>query len=405
MYGDKMKKYKIYLIIVVIVMLIPILIKTFTKTNSVEYKVNDYTINERFYIEEDNHKYEFKISKKKQVYSYILDENINKRKKVIKELKEFNKGNLKCIVPIYKKDIDKDIYCLENNKQVSKYSLLKNDNFKAIQEKVKKYNIELPTSSDKSKEFKKIKVYQNNISEDEAFILWSYKGINILKNDDLKYVKFLDYDLYDNIMSTTTSKYFVLFENSDVMGIENIHYYDIKKDKYKIYKLKEKISKESYINGVYNDLIYVTDKEKKIQYAVNLKKEEIDVVGKEELGYIKYVYNEKEILNKSDFFMKEQYFTNERIKDSNITKSTDLIKDKQIYYYLEDNKFYKNINGYNSIYLFNKNNIKDWNVWYDSIIINIDDAIYQYNDKKGLRKIVEYNELNYNYKNIVKYWK
>lgn len=206
-------------------------------------------------------------------------------------------------------------------------------------------------------------------------------------------------------MSTTTSKYFVLFENSDVMGIENIHYYDIKKDKYKVYKLKEKISKDSYINGVYDDLIYVTDKEKKIQYAVNLKKEEIDVVGKEELGYIKYVYNEKEILNKSDFFMKEQYFTNERIKDSNITKSTDLIKDKQIYYYLEDNKFYKNINGYNSIYLFNKNNIKDWNVWYDSIIINIDDAIYQYNDKKGLRKIVEYNELNYNYKNIVKYWK
>ena len=400
-----MKKYKIYLIIVIIIMLIPIIIKTFTKSHSVKYKVNDYTINERFYIEEDSHKYEFKISNKNQVYSYILEEKINKRKKVIKEIKEFNKGNLKCIVPIYKKTINKDIYCLENNKQVSKYSLLKNDNFKIIIKKAKKYNIELPTSSTKSKEFKKIKVYQKNIDNNEVYILWSYKGINIIKNNDLKYIKFLDYDLYDNIMSTTTSRYFVLFENSDVMGIENIHYYDIKKDKYKIYKLKEKLSKDSYINGVYDDLIYVTDKKKKIQYAINIRKEEINVVGNEELNYIKYIYNKKELLNKSDFFMKEQCFTNERIKNKKITKSSDLIKDKQIYYYLEDNKFYKNINGYNDTYLFEKKDIKDWNISYNNIIINIDDAIYKYHDRTGLRKILKYNELNYNYKNIVKYWK
>ena len=386
-------------------MLIPIIMKTLKKSHSVEYKVNNYTISENFYIEDYKHKYELKINYKNQVYSYILEENINKRKKVIKEVKEFSKGDLKCIVPIYKKSIDMDIYCLEKNKQVSKYSLLKNDNFKAIMKKAKKYNIELPTNNNKSKEYKKIKVFQNNISENETYILWSYKGISVLKNNDLKYVEFLDYDLYDNIMSTTTSKYFVLFENSDVMGIENIHDYDIKNDKYKVYKLKEKISKESYINGVYDDLIYVTDKKNKLQYTINIKKEETNVVGKEELGYIKYIYNKKEVLSKSDFFMKEQYFTNERINDNSITNSNDLIKDKQIYYYLEDSKFYKNINGYNSTYLFKSDNIKDWHVWYDSIIINIDNAIYQYNDKAGLRKIVEYNELKYNYKDIVKYWK
>ena len=194
-----------------------------------------------------------------------------------------------------------------------------------------------------------------------------------------------------------------LYQN--VMGIENIHYYDIKNDKYKVYKLKEKISKESYINGVYDDLIYVTDKKNKLQYTINIKKEETNVVGKEELGYIKYIYNKKEVLSKSDFFMKEQYFTNERINDNSITNSNDLIKDKQIYYYLEDNKFYKNINGYNDTYLFEKKDIKDWNISYNNIIINIDDAIYKYHDRTGLRKILKYNELNYNYKNIVKYWK
>ena len=191
---------------------------------------------------------------------------MNKRKKVIKGIKTINKDNLKCIIPTYKKNIDNDIYCLEDNKQVSTYSLLKNKTFKKIISSAKEYKIELPSSDNKSKDYKKINVYQNNINEDEAYILWSYKGINILKNDEFKYVKFLEDDLYDNVMATTTSKYYVLFENSDVMGIENIHYYDIKKDKYKVYKLKEKISKDSYINGVYDDLIYVTDNKKKIQY-------------------------------------------------------------------------------------------------------------------------------------------
>ena len=400
-----MKKYKIYLIVIVIIMIIPIIIKIFTKKHSIEYKVNGYEVKENFYIENGIHKYEFKISNKKQVYSYILNNNINKRKKIIKGIKTINKNNLKCIIPTYKKNIDLNIYCIENNNQVSNYSLLKNKTFKEILSKTKSYNIEMPTDSNKSKEYKKIKVYQENIDEDEAYILWNYKGIIILKSDQSKYIKFLDYDLYDNIMSTITSKYFVLFENSNVMGIENIHYYDIKKDKYKIYKIKEKLSKDSYINGVYDDLIYVTDNKKKIQYTINIKKEEINEVGNEELGYIKYKYNKKEILSKSDFFMSQQYFTNEKTTNNKVTKSKDLIKDKQIYYFLENNKFYKNINGYNKTFLFQIEDIKDWYVENDSIILTKDDTIYQYNDRVGLRKILKYNELNYNYKNIIKYWK
>lgn len=386
-------------------MMIPIIIKTFQKKHNVEYKVGKYNINEKFYIEEKSHNYEFKITNKKETYSFILNSNVNKRKKIIKDIKIYKKNNIKCIIPIYVKDISKDIYCLENNNQVSNYYLKDNDNFKSIIEDTKKYKVNLPSDSEKYKEFKKIKVYQNNINDNTAYIIWNYKGIYILKNNELKQQKFLNYDLYDNIMSTTTSNYFVLFENSNVMGIEKIHYYDIKNDKYKIFKLKDKISKDSYINGVYDDLIYVTDNKKKIQYTINIKKEKIEEVGKEELGYIKYTNNKKEEMNKSDFFMKEQLFDNEKIENKKITNSKDLVKEDQIYYYLDNNKFYKNINGYNSILLFELDNIKDWKINNKDLIIFVDDLVYIYNDELGLRKIIEYNELNYNYKNIVKYWK
>ena len=386
-------------------MMIPIIIKTFQKKHNVEYKIGKYNINEKFYIEEKSHNYEFKITNKKETYSFILNSNVNKRKKIIKDIKIYKKNNIKCIIPIYVKDISKNIYCLENNNQVSNYYLKDNDNFKSIIEDTKKYKVNLPSDSEKYKEFKKIKVYQNNINDNTAYIIWNYKGIYILKNNELKQQKFLNYDLYDNIMSTTTSNYFVLFENSNVMGIEKIHYYDIKNDKYKIFKLKDKISKDSYINGVYDDLIYVTDNKKKIQYTINVKKEKIEEVGKEELGYIKYTNNKKEEMNKSDFFMKEQLFDNEKIENKKITNSKDLVKEDQIYYYLDNNKFYKNINGYNSILLFELDNIKDWKINNKDLIIFVDDLVYIYNDELGLRKIIEYNELNYNYKNIVKYWK
>ena len=386
-------------------MIIPIIIKTFQKKHNVEYKVGKYNINEKFYIEEKSHNYEFKITNKKETYSFILNSNVNKRKKIIKDIKIYKKNNIKCIIPIYIKDISKDIYCLENNNQVSNYYLKDNDNFKSIIEDTKKYKVNLPSDSEKYKEFKKIKVYQNNINDNTAYIIWNYKGIYILKNNELKQQKFLNYDLYDNIMSTTTSNYFVLFENSNVMGIEKIHYYDIKNDKYNIFKLKDKISKDSYINGVYDDLIYVTDNKKKIQYTINVKKEKIEEVGKEELGYTKYTNKKKEEMNKSDFFMKEQLFDNEKIENKKITNSKDLVKEDQIYYYLDNNKFYKNINGYNSILLFELDNIKDWRINNKDLIIFVDDLVYIYNDELGLRKIIEYNELNYNYKNIVKYWK
>lgn len=386
-------------------MIIPIIIKTFQKKHNVEYKIGKYNINEKFYIEEKSHNYEFKITNKKETYSFILNSNVNKRKKIIKDIKIYKKNNIKCIIPIYVKDISKNIYCLENNNQVSNYYLKDNDNFKSIIEDTKKYKVNLPSDSEKYKEFKKIKVYQNNINDNTAYIIWNYKGIYILKNNELKQQKFLNYDLYDNIMSTTTSNYFVLFENSNVMGIEKIHYYDIKNDKYNIFKLKDKISKDSYINGVYDDLIYVTDNKKKIQYTINVKKEKIEEVGKEELGYTKYTNKKKEEMNKSDFFMKEQLFDNEKIENKKITNSKDLVKEDQIYYYLDNNKFYKNINGYNSILLFELDNIKDWKINNKDLIIFVDDLVYIYNDELGLRKIIEYNELNYNYKSIVKYWK
>ena len=224
-----------------------------------------------------------------------------------------------------------------------------------------------------------------------------------MKNDELNTQKFLDYDIYDNVLSVTNSRYYVLFDNSSVNGIEKVHYYDLKKDKYKTFKLKEKLSKDSYINGVCNDLIYITDNRKKLEYTINIKKKKIEVVGKEELGYIKYTNGKKSILTKSDFFMKPQYFDNEIIKNKKIS-SEDIIEDGSYSYYLENDTFYKKMKKGNKILLFSLDNISKWYIYNGNIIIIKDDELYIYNDETGLNIIAEYNELKYNKENIVEFW-
>ena len=399
-----MRKYRVYIIIAIIIMIIPILRKTFTNNHKIDYKINEYEINEEFNINNKDHDYKFLIKKKDEQYSYIINKNIHKQKKIIKDIKEYTKGNIKCIVPIYINKIDKEIFCLEDKKQVSKYYLINNENFHYILKKIKKYNIDLPTDSNKKTNYKKIIVYQHNIPKNSSFILWNYKGIDIFNSEKIISKKFLKNDLYENIMSTTTSRYFVLFDNTNVMGIDKVYCYDIKKNKYKTFQLKEKISKDSYINGEKKDLIYITDNQKKVEYTLNIKTEKLEVVGNDERGYTKFINDEKINLTKSDFFSKKNYFKNERILNNKITSSKDLIQENNVYYFLEENKLYKNIDGYNNILLFEMKNIKDWFVINNNVILFIDNIVYLYNDIDGLKKIIEYNELNYNYKNIIKFW-
>ena len=206
-------------------------------------------------------------------------------------------------------------------------------------------------------------------------------------------------------MATIVNKYYVIFDNRSVNGIEKIYYYDIEKAKLKEFKPQKKISKTSYINGVYNNDIYVTDTKEKKQYKINVKKEKVEEISINNEYYL-YRNNKEIILDKTSFFQDNQYFTNYKV-ESNKIESLDIKEDINYYYYKKDNKFYSQIKGkkYNSKYLFELSNIDIWLVIDGNIILISDGILYNYSDSEGLMKIVESNELKYNYENIYNYWK
>ena len=392
-----MKRIIYLLALIVLVLSIIFVYKLTIKEFKTTYKINKHKIDEEFYLNNKRNIYNIKIDNK---YTYTIIKNFKKNKRIIKDIKTYKKNNISCIIPIYKKNNNKEIYCLKDKIQVSNYYLLEENN-KDYLEILSKAKIKKTEKKEIESNYKQITIY-NNLDNNRKYIIWNYKGIYVIDNSSRKNIKILEYDIYDNLMTIVNSRYFVLFENTKVTGIENIYYYDLKKNKLKKIKLENKIDKDSYINGIHNDLIYVTDNKNKKQYTVNISKGEIKEIGNEENKYIVYKNNKKELLNISDFFIKKQIFTN---TFSRTIKSNDIKKEYDYFYYLENNEVYRQLEDGNKELLFELENIDEWNVYDRDILLISDGVVYLYNDEVGLVKILSSNELKYNYKDIVKMWK
>ena len=397
---DKIKRILLVLILLVIVYGC---YRIMIKEHDFTYTVDKYKVHEHFYIDKAHH-YDITISNKKYNYTYRVDKNLSKEKAIIKNIKTFKRNNLVCIIPIYKKDIDLNIYCNLDKTQVSNDYLLKtyNNDFKVIQKKIKKYKIKYPKEYTTKTKYKKLGIFQKNILDEDNYYIWNYKGVYSLSKNKLNYKKILNYDLYDNVMATTVKNYYVLFENNSVNGIKKVYVYNNKNNNLTNFKLEKVISKDSYINGVVDNLIYVTDRREKKEYTIDIFSKKIKQVDNN-LKYIIYENGIKKKVSKSDYFMEDEFF-NKFIVDNKITSSRELIKVGSYYYYFENSRIYKvlDTNKKYRTLLLELEDIKEWNIYDNKIIIMANDTIYSYDDINGLRRIIKSNELKYNYKNIYK---
>lgn len=393
------KQLKLLLYILFIIIFVLIIYKLTLKKYVLEYEKDGYKIKEKYYKENKKEYYDIVIEKKNLKYTYTLSEKFNKNKKIISSIKYYKQGNAECIMPEYIKEKKSKIYCKINKEQVSDYIAINDENVKKIIRK-NKLKIDLKKSEDLNKKYKKINIFYKNI-EDEIVTVWDYKGIYIVKSNKEEYVKILDYDMYENIQSIIVKDSFILFENSKVSGIKKIYIYNLEKNKMKVIEPKIVMSKNTYINGKVGNKIYLTDLDKKVEYAFDYKKKKIEQVSSYN-EFIRFTNGKKEVLTKSDFLMNKQFFDNEKIKNKKITNSEELIKEKGIYYYIENGKMYMKKENMNKVLLFELANIKEWKVYDDSINLVAEDSIYIYDNKWGLRKIISSKELKYNYKNICK---
>lgn len=400
------KVIKLVLGLLLLFLISELIIFIFKNEHNITYELKDnkevYKINEVY----KDKKYYFKITSKKNTYSLEIDNDYNKRKEIITKIYSYKIKDLSCIYPAFKdKSSKSNIICSQNNKTYS-YTYLQND-LQSFVKKLKKEGYKSSSwnkTSNKQKVIDTLKAYPNNIKENTYIFIYKYNGFFSINKDSLEKINLFKNDTYINHLGTRVDKYYVIPDYDQKYDYDKLYRIDMTNNKIKEIKLKKEISKDSYINGVIDNEIYLFDKDELIQYTINPKKKKVKEVGNKEddvlyynLGFKKisaYNFRDKEIKFKTmDNYIKK---LEKRTSINYIEKSND-----SYYYQTKDNNvYYYNNHSKTKVLLFNME-ISDFKLVKDTIYFISNNSMYSYDFINGLDKLVTYEELSFNSHNRI----
>lgn len=397
------KVIKLLIGIFILVLIFELIAYIFKTHHDITYTLKD--ANQTFKINEvyKNKKYYFKITSKDLVYSFEIPDEFHKKKEVITKIYSYQKDDLYCIYPMVEKNENTNILCSKNNKSYA-YTNYEKELTPFI-ETLKKQGYNSPSWQEKSNSSKKIETlsaYQNNIKEKTYIYIYKYNGFFSISKDSLEQIKLFENDTYINHLGTNIDKYYLIPNYDQKYDYDELYVIDMTNNKVKQRNLKYKISKDSYINGVIDNELYIFDKDELKQYKISKKGKKIKEVGNKEDGAL--YYNLK-FETKSVYDFRDEELKFKTIKDyiSQVEKNTSinyLQKTEDTYYYQTKNNdvYYYNLNSKTKVLLFNQK-ISDFTLVKDTLYFISDDTLYSYNFQEGLKKLITYSELSFNSKN------
>lgn len=397
------KVIKLLIGIFILVLIFELIAYIFKTHHDITYTLKD--ANQTFKINEvyKNKKYYFKITSKDLVYSFEIPDEFHKKKEVITKIYSYQKDDLYCIYPMVEKNENTNILCSKNNKSYA-YTNYEKELTPFI-ETLKKQGYNSPSWQEKSNSSKKIETlsaYQNNIKEKTYIYIYKYNGFFSISKDSLEQIKLFENDTYINHLGTNIDKYYLIPNYDQKYDYDELYVINMTNNKVKQRNLKYKISKDSYINGVIDNELYIFDKDELKQYKISKKGKKIKEVGNKEDGAL--YYNLK-FETKSVYDFRDEELKFKTIKDyiSQVEKNTSinyLQKTEDTYYYQTKNNdvYYYNLNSKTKVLLFNQK-ISDFTLVKDTLYFISDDTLYSYNFQEGLKKLITYSELSFNSKN------
>lgn len=387
------KVVKRIILLFIVILLLQLISYIFKKEHDINYELNykdqNYKIHEIY--KDDRYNFEINIDDN----YFVLDtQNLyHKKKKVIDKIYYYDTEDIKCI---YTPLENTNIICLENSKLKSYYESSKH--IKSFVKDLKQLGYTNPSwdiKDSKIKTIDQVEVYQDNISDNTYIYLYKYNGFFKITNKYLSKINTFKNDTYLNTLGVQTDKYYVIPNYDDKHDFKEIYVYNMKNDKKKTIKLKNKISTDSYINGVVDKKIYLTDKDNLIQYKIDPKKRKVEEVGNTNDGGLIYQNNEFKSINMYEFRKTQiKYEQN----------YTDIISDYQYinkvnnnYYYLNNNTFYKYNSTFGVTQVLFKSEAENIVMNNEDIYFIKDNKLYLYDGY--LKEILKYDELSFNSNN------
>lgn len=367
MHKYRLKKQVILVPIIVLIIIILVFIISKNKNNSysIEYKINNYNIDESY--DKDYLSYSFQIEYNNKKYPFIYKSDRLKDKKIIKDIDYIEKDNISCLniisnyfetVPLcYEEDTLEDVNLID-------------------MEELNKYQNKL------SKDEKKLNNY-TLYNNDNNILIWAYKGFNYIKDGTINEIKLFNKDIYSIPFYITFNNYILIPDYEQDYTFNLIYLIDTNNMKVSKWKIKYNISFNSIYLGQNDKSIFIFDKQNKKEYELVPHKQKIRIVGSKDKGII-YEYGKSKKVSKSNII-----YNNVSFKYHNIYN-----------YELIDNKIYLSYMDQTIKYLITKQPVdKIAFINNDTIYYTSEDKLYGYTPTKGEYLIMSYNEFIYN-KNI-----
>jgi len=377
------------------------IVKGLKKGHHTSYEIsNDNII---FQVSETFHDdiYSLEIKNGNERFVFPVNNYFNKNKKIVKNIYYVNEGSVSCIYPVLEDSVTSNILCYKDGINYSYNSMKNNLLVSDFSSRLRSIGVlnNFKNSSD-LKNVGDIKVYSENILEGTYIYVWNYNGFYYLSKNKYNTIKIFDSDTYKNSLGILYNKYYVVPDYSQKYEFDTLYVYDMTDNNYKRIVFDEKISYDSYYNGIVDDKIYLFDKSHMIQYEIAAKKRKYSVVGNKELNALYYDNGKWETRNIYDFNKKDLKFSNVEVPNA-ISNVSNFYYDNGLYYYIDNNNLYCYDSIYNmKILLLNNVVLSGLQISHANIYFLKDDVLYQYNYDKGMLPLVKYNEFRYNKSNM-----
>lgn len=388
------KKTKVLVLLFFLIILI-IICRSILTFDSITYKLN--IDGDKIKVKEivNNDNYYIEIKNNKNIYPVRIYDDLNNKRKVVKDIYLYSDKNIECILPVINDKLYTDMMCYKDEILYDYHTLIgENDSLDKYVDSIKLYNINDYKNNEidtKSIGTVKYNIF-NNVKNTVA--ITTYKGLII---NDIE-INLFKKDIYNNELSIFINNYYVIADYEKNYSFNKFYIVDLNTKKVTNMESKADISYDSYIQGIVDNKIYLYDKDNENQYEIDIKENKINIVSSDD--YIKYYSNKKwEKMNKVKA-NKEIYFNYETL-DNNFS-NYDHVEEVNNYYYLfkKDGISYK-------LYRVDKDNIDVYKYIIDVPTTNIyfnnnylyyvyKNKLFYYSDSVGIKTILENSELEFN---------
>lgn len=372
--------------------------------HNVEYSLD--IEDKKYYISESYNKisgkdyYFFKVDVDDFTFLLRGNNRFNKQKEVVRNIKSYNKDDLLCISLIYIDDLASSPICSREGKLYSHLTLKSEYDFSEFLTELSNYGFKESENNSLSSTYEDLTVYDKNIDKDETLLVYNYKNIIKINSSGNNKYSFSSFDNYKNELGTLVGNYYMIPKSTEAPSYKFYYAFDVTNDNLKKIELDYDISKQIYINGVYDNKLYLFDKSNLTQYSIDPSNRNIEVTGTKDKKAFFYDLGEEKEINIYELNNSNLKFSND-LGDYKDLEADYIFNFNDYAIVVKDNNFYKVYKDYlnNPILLFKTTSAKEIIAKNEKIYYIQDDYLYRYSEK-GIVPLVKREEFKYNYQNI-----